>query len=235
MILGHISTGAVIVAASVLTLGQAKADLFDIGSTFTASGLNSAGSFSNTVTLQNGTTAIDGGAIDLTISIVPDGSSEWLVFTYQSSTPDTPLMSNTSDDWNVYETGLDAAVATDFDRAYAAFLDSSGNAITPTSSIFPGYSVIPNPVPGGAGIGLGTGSFTDDNPAGPYFALGAYIEPFDYLDSGAGIPSANVDGFVQALEFSPTSAVPEPASLSLVCTGLVGLAGLAFRRRHNRA
>jgi hypothetical protein len=235
MILGRISAGAVIVAASVLTLGQAKADLFDIGSTFTASGLNSAGSFSNTVTLQNGTTAIDGGAIDLNISIVPDGSSEWLVFTYQSSTADTPLMSNTSDDWNVYETGLVAAVATDFDGAYAAFLDSSGNAITPTSSIFGGYSVMPNPVPGGAGIGLGTGSFTDDNPAGPYFALGAYIDPFDDLAS-AGINASNVDGFVQALEFSPTTpAVPEPASLSLVCTGLVGLAGLAFRRRRKRA
>jgi hypothetical protein len=234
MILGRISTGAVIVAASVLTLGQAKADLFNIGSTFTASGLNSDGTYSDTVTLQDGTTAIDSGTIDLTISIVPDGSSEWLVFTYKPSISDTPLMANTSDNWNVYETGLDAAVPTDFDGAYAAFLDSNGNSITPSSAIFGGYSVMANPVPGGAGIGQGA-SFTDDNPAGPYFALGASIDPFDDLDY-YGVPSANVDGFVQALEFSPTtSAVPEPGSLSLVCTGLFGLAGLAFRRRRNRA
>jgi hypothetical protein len=219
----------------VLTLGQAKADLFDIGSTFTDSGLTSAGSFSNTVTLEDGTTAIDGGAIDLTISIVPDGSAEWLVFTYQTTTPGAPLMSDTSDDWNVYETGLDAAVSTDFEGAYAAFLDSSGNAITPSSSVFGGYTVMANPVPGGAGIGQGSVGFTDDNTPGPYFALGAYIDPFDYLDA-TGIPSADVDGFVQALEFAPTTAaVPEPGSLSLVCTGLVGLAGLAFRRRRNRA
>ena len=42
-----------IAAVAVLGLGQvAKAELFVIGSTFTASGTTSAGSWSDTVTLQ---------------------------------------------------------------------------------------------------------------------------------------------------------------------------------------
>ena len=94
MTLGRLAVGAAI-AATVFGLGQvAKADIFDIGSTFTASGLNSAGSWSNTVILQNGTTLVDNGTLNLTVSIVPDGSSEWLVFSYQTATAGTPLMSN---------------------------------------------------------------------------------------------------------------------------------------------
>ncbi len=221
------------IAATVLGMGQAaKAGVFDIGSTFTASGENSAGSWSNTVTLQNGVTPIDGGALDLTISIVPEGSSQWLVFTY-TTVPTGPLMTNTSDDWNTFETGLDAVEASDFDGAFVEFLNSSGNAITPTSSIFTGYSVESNPVPGGTGIGLGA-SFTDDEPAMIWPQLGTSINPFSALGS-TGINPSNVDGYVEALEFTPQSTVPEPSSWLLTSTMLLAIALVVACRRMGRS
>jgi hypothetical protein len=228
---GHLTAGAI----AIILIGlapHAKAEIFDIGSTFTASGLNSAGSWSDTVTLQNGTTLVDGGAQSLTVSIVPEGLSEWLVFTY-TAVPVGPLMSNTSDDWSTYETGLDAVEGSDFDGAFVEFLNAGGSAITPSSSIFGGYSVESNPVPGGAGIGLG-GSFTDDQPAMVWPALGTYIYPFSYLDD-TGINSADVDGYVEALEFTPlVSSAPEPSSMLLSSAILFAIAFIGRKQLARR-
>ena len=216
-------------ALLLLGLNQvAKADLFVAGSTFTDSGENTPDSFSTTVTLAPGTTSPNGGALNLTISEVMEGSDEWLVFDYQTATSGTQLVPNTSDDWEILQTGLDLAVPANFIGAFAEFLDSSGDSITPTTAVFPGYSVFANPVPGGVGIGQGA-FFTAAVPAGPLPALGAFIDPFDQLD-GTGIPSANVEGFYQALEFAPVTATPEPGSVVLVCVGLLGV-GLMRRLR----
>jgi len=201
-------------------------DLFVIGSTFTDSGGNSPDSFSTTVTLADGTTSPDGGSLNLTISKVFAGGNEWLVFDYQTATSGTQLVPSTSDDWSIGQTGLDLAVPANFIGAFAEFLDSTGAAITPTSAIFPGYSVMSNPVPGGAGTGEGV-FFTAPVPAGPLPDLGAFINPFDQLD-GTGVTSANVEGFYQALEFAPITTTPEPAPVALLGVGLLAV-GLARR------
>jgi PEP-CTERM motif len=226
--------GFVLLPFSFLLLGlnqAAKADMFVPGSTFTDYGENSPDSFSTTVTLASGTTSPDGGALNLTISEVMEGPDEWLVFDYQTASSGTQLVPNTSDDWEILQTGLDLAEPANFIGAFAEFLDSNGDSITPTDAAFPGYSVFANPVPGGAGTGQGA-FFTAAVPAGPLPGLGAYLEPFDQLD-GTGIPSADVEGFYQALEFAPATATPEPGSVVLICLGLLGV-GLMRRLRHKQ-
>ncbi len=222
--------GLVLAAATALALGPAaKAEVFVIGSTFTVNGTTSGGSYSDTVTLQNGSTTVDGGALALTISIVPDGVNEWVEFSFMTTTEiPSPVMSNTADDWESDQNGLDMAVAGSFIGYYQAFLDGSGNTITPSSGIYGGASVMSNPIPGGSGMGVGLQGFDGPFGPGPLYDLYSDIDPFNLLDSD-GVPSANVDGFVQAWEFT-AAPVPEPSSMVLLSTVLLGIAFVARKR-----
>jgi hypothetical protein len=219
-----------LMAASAWQSARAEA-LFVTGSTFQVEATNSPDSFTNTVSLTPGTTLLDGGALSLTLSIVPagDGQSEWLVFDYQT-TGGTALVPP-GNNWSINQVGLDAAVPLNFTGAFDEFLDANGNAITPTSSVF-GQTVMANPVPGGAGIGQGSVGFVSPAAAGPLPSLGAFVDPFNQLD-GTGIPSADVHGFVQALEFAPQSPIPapEPASFVLLGSALLGLSAIRRNRR----
>jgi hypothetical protein len=216
-------------AALVMAAGGASAtSLFVPGSTFTASASNSPDTYSDTVTLVPGTTTVDGGAVNLTISEVSQGADEWLVFSY--STVSGGPLSQPGDYWTVDQTGLDAATNVNLVAAYIGFTGGG----TPTYSIFGGYSVGSNPVPGETGTG-----FVDDPLTPPYHAgsgplpeLGSFISPWDYLDD-TGINSADVTGYTEALEFAPVSAIPEPATWAVMLVGFGALGGALRSRRRS--
>jgi hypothetical protein len=207
-----------------MALGQAQASaLFVDGSSFTVQGNNTPGNFSESVTLTPGVTALNGGALMLTLSVVPDGTNEWLVFRYH--TPNGTPLANPTLGWSIGHVGLQAAVAVNFNAAYLAFTDD-GSALTPTSNIFGGYSIVADPVPGGSGFGFGASGFSGLFAAGPLPNLGAFISPYSFLNA-TGIDSSQVDGFVQAFRFAPqvpVTPVPEPAGYALVLLTLVLLA-----------
>lgn len=221
---------------SLIPASANAAPLFVSGSTFTVSANNSPDSYTNTVTLNLSstpvTTLLDGGAVSLSQSIVSSGANEWLVFNY--STTSSGPFSCAGCYWSLNQIGLDvAAGGAIFNAAYSQF-NVNGVAQTPTYAFFPGYGVETNPVPGATGTGMGASGFNAVVPAGPLGALGAFIDPWDGYLNSAGINALNVNGYEQALEFSP-SATPLPAALPLFASGLGALGLFGWRRKRKNA
>lgn len=213
-----LATGLCVVSTSQLAHAEAL-----LGSTFQLEASNSPGSFNDTLSLTPGTTLLDGGALSLTISILPGGGrSEWFVFDF-NTTAGGPI-SAPGDYWYLGEV-LDAIQPLFFNQGYIQFNDN-GVALPPTSSIFGGYGVISNPVPGEIGSGLGTPLKANPNPEGP-LNLYSYITPFDYLGV-TGVNYADVNGVEQAWKLSPQT-VPELSTWAMMALGFAGLGLVGYR------
>jgi hypothetical protein len=213
------------------TAQPASAEVFALGSTFGDGGTNTPTSFSQSVSLTAGSVSVDGGALSLTISIVPVGDAaqnEWLVFKYRTT---SGLLSQPGENWAIDQAAIVAAVPVVFDGDFTQFLNLDGLPFNQTVSIF-GQTLMSNPVPGGTGNGEGTLGFATNYGAGALPPLGAFSDPFSIVTNALG--STNVTGFVQALEFrpqTPTSTVPEPITLSVFGAGVVGAAVLRRRKK----
>ena len=203
----------------------AHAGLFVPDSTFQVEATGAPDSFDDTVTLTPGVTqSLDGGVVDLTVSVVSGGgSNEWLVFDYTTT---SASFGTSGYDWSISEVGLQAVNPVSLIGAYLQF-STNGTVQTPTSSIF-GCCVITNPVPGWTGTGFGNSGYSSPltNPLG---SLGTYVDPWNYLND-TGIDSTTVNGYTEALEFAPTTAVPEPATWALMLLGFAGAGFAGFRR-----
>lgn len=218
------SVGALVLAT---TCQAAHAGLFVPDSTFQVQANSSPDTFTDTVTLTPGTVqSLDGGAVDLTVSIVSaGGSNEWLVFDY--STTSGGVLSQPGDYWSVNEVGLQAINPVNLIAAYLQF-STNGVVQTPTGSIFGGSSVAANPVPGFSGTGFANGGYSAPL-SNPLPALGTYVDPWSYLDN-TGIDSSTVNGYEEALEFTPTQPVPESSTWAMMAIGFVGIGSFAYRR-----
>jgi hypothetical protein len=209
----------------------ARAELFVLGSSFTVTGTNAPDSFTSSASLIPGPQSLDGGNLLLTVSTVATaGGGEWILFDY--NTPNAQPIGHAALNWALSEVGVQTAVATNFDQSFASF-DINGANEHPTSSVFPGFSVVANPVPGGTGFGLGATGFSAPFPAGPLSSLGSFINPWGQLDA-TGINSTTTSSYEEALHFSPQVVVstPEPYSIALLGFGVLGLGFVTAKRRN---
>jgi hypothetical protein len=228
-------TKLIITTAVLLGLAApAHAALFTDGATFTIDFENSPTSETDTATFSPGVTQLlDGGNVDLTISVVAaGGGAEWAVFNYQTVSPNLPL-SVSGEDWSINQVGMPAAVPLNFIADYSQWQGPNGANIPQTGGIF-NQTLMANPVPGMTGNGEGSSGFVNPVGSGPLGSLGGFADPFDIVLNG--LPAAQVNGFTQALEFAPeTPAVPEASTWAMLLAGFAGLGYMGWRGTRNTA
>jgi hypothetical protein len=222
-------TKLIITTAVLLGLAApAHAALFTDGATFTIDFENSPTSETDTATFSPGVTQLlDGGNVDLTISVVAaGGGAEWAVFNYQTVSPNLPL-SVSGEDWSINQVGMPAAVPLNFIADYSQWQGPNGANIPQTGGIF-NQTLMANPVPGMTGNGEGSSGFVNPVGSGPLGSLGGFADPFDIVLNG--LPAAQVNGFTQALEFSPvTPSAPEASTWAMMVLGFAGLGLMGWR------
>jgi hypothetical protein len=217
--------------AAIATQTAHADPLFVIGSTYQINATSAPDTFSNTVNLAAGNQLIDGGAVNLNISIVPaGGGAEWLAMSY--STVSGGPISQPGSDFSVNPVGLDFAQPLNFIASYFQFNNGS-TSLVPTSPTFGGFTIVNNPVPGESGTGNGASGFVSPFSAGPAPSLGSFIDPFGQI-ANQGLDPTQVTGFEEALEFIPqVAAVPEASTWAMMILGFCGVGFMAYGRKQN--
>jgi hypothetical protein len=158
--------------------------------------------------------------------VAAGGGAEWAVFNYQTVSPNLPL-SVSGEDWSINQVGMPAAVPLNFIADYSQWQGPNGANIPQTGGIF-NQTLMANPVPGMTGNGEGSSGFVNPVGSGPLGSLGGFADPFDIVLNG--LPAAQVNGFTQALEFSPvTPSAPEASTWAMMVLGFAGLGLMGWR------
>ncbi len=207
--------------------GPAKAGLvfntsvpFNVNITNDPAGNNSP---VNSVPLNGGPTLIDGGLLSVTEAITPITPTSAIIQFTLTTTGAAPLAGNPSGFWQTTISGFQSnGLGAANGPFYFTFVDANGIS---TPYPFAGYSIVPNPTDPTQLVAEIVNSNTPRLSHFVSIASGVFDQPPTLYENGGPVPTT----FIIGEEI--TLATPEPASLTLLGIGIVGMAGYGWKRR----